>query len=61
MDKDQIMKDFKRVIALASKDTHDIVSAYEEIFDEFKKNYPQYSTDFDKPLKDLFRMFIDDI
>ena len=61
MNKDQVMRDFERAIALAGKDNHDIVSAYEEIIEEFKEKYPQYAADFDEPFKDeVGGMFIDD-
>ena len=45
--KDTILTKFKAEIEKASHDKHDIVSAYEEIMDEYKDKYPQFSKDFD--------------
>ncbi len=42
-----ILTSFRKDIKEASNDTHDIVSAYEEVIDTYKQKYPQFTNEID--------------
>lgn len=47
----EILTSFNKDIEKASHDTHDIVSAYEEVIANYKKDYPDYADEIDAEFK----------